>query len=179
MNQISLLPLVSLFFLSTSVLAQGGYIGASIGHGTYKEDLSFINAKFDESDTGYKIFGGYRVTDNFAVEGFYTNYGKPSGNVLGYNTSVELDGFGAYAVGTLPLGTGFELFGKVGFIAWDATAKVGSVSADTDDTDFAYGIGAAYFFNDQFGLQGEWEAINFDNNNMDADMLSIGIQYRF
>lgn len=179
MKLTSIAILCGLCILSSSAFAQGGYIGASIGKGTYKEDVTIINEKFDESDTGFKIFGGYRFNDNIALEGFYTDYGKPSGTLLGYDVNVELDGFGAYVVGILPFGTGFEVFGKAGFIAWDASANIGDVRGDADDTDFAYGVGVSYFFDDHFGIQGEWEAINFDQSGMDADMLSVGIQYRF
>ncbi len=100
-------------------------------------------------------------------------------SIAGIPTSVELDGFGANLVGTIPLGNGFELFGKLGFLAWDGTATVGVASEDQSDTDLTYGLGAAYFFNEQVGIQGEWEFVNFDQDNMDADMLSVGLQVRF
>jgi OOP family OmpA-OmpF porin len=158
-------------------MAQGVYIGASIGEASYEEDLGFDT--FDESDTGYKFFAGYRFSDNFAVEGVYVDYGEPSGHILGIPAGVEITGYGVNLVGTIPLATGFEIFGKLGLLAWDGTATLGNLSGDESDTDLTYGIGAAYFFDDHFGVQAEWEFVNFDNSNMDADMLSVGVQYRF
>ena len=171
------LSLFGLFLISSLAYAQGGYFGASVGQATYEENTFLGN--FDESDTAFKLFLGYRLNENIAVEGVYVDYGEPSGNLSGVPASVEFDGFGANLVGTIPLGTGFELFGKLGFLAWDGKVNLGSLSNEQDDTDLTYGVGVAYFFNEQIGIQGEWEFIDFDQSNMDGDMVSVGVQFRF
>ena len=67
----------------------GGYLGGAFGQSTLNDgcnDLSSVFASLggtstscDDKDTGWKLFGGYRVNRNFAVEGSYINWGEISG----------------------------------------------------------------------------------------------------
>src|SRR5437773_9248497 len=88
----ALLPLtVGLGFALTSAntLAQQSkpwYGGLSIGQTTVKIDdnaLPIVGATAtslskNETDTGFKAYVGYRLHQNFAVEGGYTDFGKIS-----------------------------------------------------------------------------------------------------
>ena len=49
----------------------GFYVGASIGQGTVKVD----SVDFDESDTAFKVFGGYSFNQHFAIELAYFDGG--------------------------------------------------------------------------------------------------------
>ncbi|MEM1434273.1 MAG: outer membrane beta-barrel protein [Pseudomonadota bacterium] len=95
----------------------------------------------DDSDTGWKIFGGLNFNAYVGVEVFYVNLGEalqslavdasalisvgnePSGSVDA-KAEAEVDAFGAAVVGRLPLSEPFSLFGKVGMTAWDADLNI-------------------------------------------------------
>ncbi len=171
MKQHLALTMAGMFLLSPAVYAQGGYFGLGIGTATYSE------ADFDESDTGLNIYGGLRASENLGFELSYSDFGKPEGNYFGYNASVEVTGLGFSVVGFLPVSNNFDLFGKVGLMAWDADVTLGPVSASDDGSDLLFGFGATYHFNDQFALRGAWEFVDLDEGEL--DMLSINAQINF
>ena len=61
-------------------------------------------------------------------------------------------------------------------IMWDAEGGGAASGMDDDGTDLLYGLGAQYMFTDQFGIVGEWEWYDIDN---DIDLFSIGALYKF
>ncbi|MFN2309589.1 MAG: outer membrane beta-barrel protein [Gammaproteobacteria bacterium] len=75
------------------------------------------------------------------------------------------------AVGFMPLGSGFELFGRAGVALWESEASASgtggggafSDSADDDGSDFHFGVGASYAFTDNFRIRAEWERITDDD----------------
>ncbi|MEJ2463774.1 MAG: outer membrane beta-barrel protein [Candidatus Thiodiazotropha sp.] len=158
-------------FLSSAVYAQSGYFGFGVGTANYSE------ANFDESDTGLNIYGGFLANENLGFEISYTDFGKEEGNYLGYDASVEVTGLGLSAIGFLPLSNDFNLFGKVGLMAWDADIGLGPFSDSTDGSDLLFGFGATYQISDQFSLRGAWEFVDLDEGEL--DMLSINAQINF
>jgi OOP family OmpA-OmpF porin len=159
----------------------GFYMGA--GFGTTKiSDDGFDDVDFDDSDTGFKIFGGYSFNQNFAIEATYFDLGEASGSFgVGDNFDVGISGFGVSAVGVLPVSETFSLFGKLGYASYDIDAHVdiagvGSGSASDSQSDLTFGAGAALSFG-QFEARAEFEAINVDGG--DANMISLGGLYRF
>lgn len=173
---------IVLFFAILSLLAgnafaQGFTAGASIGYAKIEDSESGLS--IDANDTGFKIFGAYNFNENWGVEAGYIDFNKPSTNVLGTDLAIEANGFDVYGVGMLPAGEDFDLFGKVGVIAWDAKGFVDGVeSGDDSGTDLALGIGARWKSSGAFGIRGEWEWFNIS----DADtvwMFSLGAELRF
>ena len=162
----------------------GFYMGA--GFGTTKlDDDSFDGVDFDDSDTGFKVFGGYSFNPYFAVEASYFDLGEAGGNfddIVGpISFDVGVSGFGASAVGVLPVSDMFSVFAKLGYATYDVDAHVsisglGSGSDSQSESDMTYGIGGAMSFG-QFGVRLEYEAIDVDAG--DANMLSLSGVYRF
>lgn len=202
--------------LATSTAFAAGaehfYIGAALGGTTVKDapsaaefdsDLASIgltsSSSVDDTDTGWKLFGGYMFNRNLAVEASYADLGELNidsritapftGNL---ETTWEAWSLAVSAVGIWPLAYNFDIFGKAGLHYWDAELKatatagggVGTGSDDDNGTDVLYGIGAAYNLTDQFALRAEWERytnIGDDNSTgeSDVDMWSAGVQYSF
>ncbi len=111
--------------LAGNVAAENGfYAGASVGEASIDAcgsagALGFTTC--DDSDTGWKIFGGYDLSDNFAVEGAWADLGEMTASTSGQlQRGIEVDGFILDAKGTLPLNEQFGVFAKLGFIMWDA-----------------------------------------------------------
>ena len=162
----------------------GFYLGA--GFGTTKlNDDSFDGVDLDDSDTGFKVFGGYSFNQYFAVEATYFDFGEASGSFDDFGGTTKFDvgvsGFAASAVGTLPVSDMFSLFARLGYASYDVDAHVnivgvGSGSASQSESDMIYGGGAMLSFG-QFGVRAEYEAINVDQG--DANMISISGVYRF
>jgi len=166
----------------------GFYAGASVGK-TKLSDEGFdsFGVDVDESDTGFKIFGGYSFNENFAVEVSWFDLGEVSGTLNDpffgdIDFDVGVSGLNASAVGRVPVSETFSLFGKIGFASYDldghaTISGVGSGSDSESETDLTYGVGAALSFGGQWEVRAEFEAINVDDG--DANMLSVGAMYRF
>ncbi len=146
----------------------------------------------DETDTAWKIFAGYQHNKYLGVELGYVDLGEididatttaPTASTV--NVNAEADGFTLSAIGTIPIGDKFGLFGRVGAFYWDVEAKAAAVvsgavataSADDDGTDIFYGVGAKYDFTKNLGVRVEWERFDIDGD--DVDLVSGSLLYSF
>src|SRR4029453_12634116 len=93
----------------------GFYAGAGIGSAKVGDDISGV----DDSDTGFKIFGGYTFTENWGVEVSYFDFGEASVSGGNVSASVGVTGLSASAVGRLPVSDMFAVYGKLGFASYD------------------------------------------------------------
>lgn len=174
---------------ASQAAAQGFYIGGSVGKSDFDDNNAIpgliTSGTVDGSDTGFKIFGGYQFNPNFGVDLAWVDLGKASysGTFSGLPVTggtVKTSGLNVSAVGTLPLKSGFALFGKVGFFAWDAKANdtTGGVpfSGSENGTDVSFGVGASYDFTKNIGIRAEWERFKAEG---DINLLSVGLVYKF
>ena len=106
------------------------------------------------------------------------NFGDTSSFMGIQEMTVEQDTLGASLIGILPVTDSLELFGKVGFHAWDSTVNLDSnVSIEgADGTDPMFGAGIAYKFS-SVSIQAEFERYQLDDT--DVDLMSIGLAYHF
>lgn len=179
MNRIktALAAILPAFFFAFSAPASaqdaGWYIGGSYGMTTY--DLGGVPAgvSIDDSDTGFKLFGGFQFTKNWGAEAGYVDFGKASlsGPASG---DVGITAFTFAGTGTLPLGQNFSLVGKLGLAMWDTN---GSASSGDNGTDLYYGVGARYDFNKNLGLVADYEVVDTENDSV--NMISLGVRYKF
>ena len=185
----------------------GGYIGGNFGRTTATIDDPRITSSLaargftvtsiadDDRDTGYKIFGGYRLNRNFAIEGGYFNLGKfgyvattlPPGTLTG---RIKLQGVNLDLVGSVPIGEKFSVFGRVGVIytqARDTFVGTGFVNVlvpnpRKNGTNYKFGAGLQYDFTESLSMRAEAERYRIDDavgNKGDIDLLSLGLVYRF
>ena len=84
-NTFSILAILFLTFtLSTFAFAQQPfYVGGGIGQSYVEEDNVASGEDFDEEDFAFKVLGGYRFHENFAVEANYLDFGEPDDDILG------------------------------------------------------------------------------------------------
>ncbi|VVS95388.1 outer membrane beta-barrel protein [Desulfoluna spongiiphila] len=173
---------LALIALPQSVFAgdDGFFIGASLAYAEVGADFDFDdNSKgdFEESDLGYKIFGGLKW-GLLGIEGGYVNFGNPDGDTDGRNGDVELDGFDLFGVLTFGLGP-VDVFGKLGGFVWDADFSGGDLLHGGDDGfDVAGGIGAAINLG-SFGIRAEVEYFDVSGRMDGATMVSTGLVYTF
>lgn len=129
------------------------YLGAGAGVANFEDNVEFRDlgdVDLDDDDTAYKLFGGYRATPNFGIEGGYRNFGEASAGPF----SVETDGLDVTGVGFLPLGP-VDLFAKGGVIFWNTDG--GGGFPDDDGTDLTYGVGGQLNLGNLFvRVESEW-----------------------
>lgn len=149
----------------------------------------------DNRDTGYKFFGGYQFNKNIALEAGYFDLGRfgfvantlPAGSLTG---NIKLRGLNLDLVGTLPITEKFSVFGRVGMNyadAKDSFAGTGLVrvlnpSPTQRDTNYKYGLGLQYAFNESWAMRAEAERYRINDavgNKGDIDLVSLGAIYRF
>ena len=148
-----------------------------------------------DRDTGYKLFGGYKINRNFALEGGYFDLGRfgftattvPPGTLDG---SIRLKGLNLDAVGILPISEKFSAFGRVGMNyaqARDSFSGTGLVNVTNPnpskrEANYKYGAGLQYDFTESLGMRLEAERYRINDavgNKGDVDLFSVGLIYRF
>ena len=177
----------------------GAYIGFGVGATGFKlkkEDFNAIGAttrSFDERDTGFKVFGGYRLNENLAIEGQYTRLGKAE---IRYSAAGGLSGTEKYrasslsvaAVGSVPVTTDLSLFAKAGPSYNSAKSSFSNaalgMASSGNKLGLLVGVGASYKLTDSVSARVEFE--NFSRvgevakgGRSSVTMVSAGLAYQF
>jgi OOP family OmpA-OmpF porin len=150
----------------------------------------------DDRDTAYKIFGGYQMNKNFALEAGYFNLGKfgytatttPLGTLDG---TIKLQGLNLDLVGLWPFTEKFAAFGRLGANyaqTQDSFAATGAVGVPTNAnpsekaTNYKAGFGLQYDFSRSLAMRAEAERYRINDgvgNKGDISLISLGLVYRF
>ena len=156
--------------------------------------LNITSIGDNERDLAYKIFGGYKLNKNFALEAGYFHLGEfgfeattsPAGTLSG---NAKLRGVNLDAVGMFPLSEKFSAFARLGMqygYAKDSFAGTGAVVVDPRKSkragNYKAGLGVQYDFTDTLALRGEWERYRLNDgvgNRGDIDMVSAGLIFKF
>ena len=204
------LSLLTCALMATQVsLAQdaGWYLGLSAGPTEAKIDKEKINSglasggltmtgiQTQESSNGYKLFTGYKLNRNFALEGAYFNLGDfgytaatlPSGSVSG---NLRLQGVSLDAVGILPITPKFWATARMGLHYSDTvdhfsstgSAHVLNPDPSVRDTNVKVGLGLQYALTDAWAVRTDLERYRINDavgNFGDIDNLSVGLVYTF
>ncbi len=188
---------------------EGGYFygGASLGQSRAKIDeeritttllgagLTTTSMTRDEHDTAYKLFGGYQLNRNFAIEGGYFNLGKfgfssttvPTGTL---NGQIKLQGLNLDLVGTVPLTGGLSAIGRVGAQyanARDTFSGSGAVSVLNPSpskraANYKFGAGLQYEISPTFVVRAEAERYRINDavgNHGDVNLFSVSLVIPF
>lgn len=148
-----------------------------------------------DRDSGYRLYAGYQFNRYWAMEGGYFDLGKfgytantlPLGSLTG---DIRVRGINLDLVGTLPLSDRFSLLGRVGANYADTSdtftstgaVKVINPNPSKRDTNYKFGLGVQYAFNDALALRVEAERYRINDavgNNGHVDMATIGLVYSF
>jgi OOP family OmpA-OmpF porin len=163
-------------FATVDEIRNGLYVGGSLGMTDANGFCAGATGACDDSDTGWKIFGGYEFNENLAVEGGYTSLGDMSN--MGAGSRSDISGFNVAAVGKLPINEQIGVFGKAGLFRWSAD---NTTDGDRSGTDLMYGVGAEYKMTDNISVRGEWEKFldieTSATTNSDVSMFSAGFTY--
>lgn len=152
---------------------RGYYIGGTIGQSEATTYCDGPTTDCEDSDSAWKIFGGYKVMDKVSVEATFLNLGDIRKN----NQNSDVSAFAAYGVGTLPVTERFDAFAKLGGVYWK------SENTDGNQTGFGlgYGFGAKMALNETTKIRAEWEKVTdietSGAEDSDINMLSVGFEF--
>ena len=164
--------------------------------------LTVTTIDHDDSDLGFKLFGGRKFNKNFAVEGGYFNLGKfgytanyaatgaPGTNLGNVAGKTKIQGLNLDGVGILPFTDKFSAFARLGLTytqAKDHFNKTGPVvindsTPSKSGANYKMGLGMEYDVTRALGLRAEWERYRVDDavgNKGDINMLLVGLIYKF
>ena len=196
--------------LAAPALAQDDsypYAGASIGQSRARIDEERITAGLlaqgltttafsrDESNVGYKLFGGWQLNRYVALEGGYFNLGKfgfqsttaPAGTL---NGKIKLQGLNLDLVGTLPFTERWFAIGRVGVQyaqARDSFSSTGAIlvanpSPSARKANYKFGAGLQYELSRSFLIRAEGERYRIDDavgNRGDINLFSVSLVIPF
>lgn len=197
---------LALLVITGSALAQGAadkssvYLGLSAGQTKIDTGVTGLTgtATLDETDTGYKIFGGLKIDSIWGAELQYVDFGKASlkgnnGDQFNYkgapyqftanNTEVSLKAksYGVAMLAGYDVSKVFRPFAKVGLHHWksteSATSNAGSVSLSDSGTDLFYGVGVQFSFTEKVAARIEAEQYKFDSDKV--QLISAGLTVSF
>lgn len=170
------------------------YIGLDYGFSSMDSDVSSVSgADLDEDDSGFKLYGGFSVNENIAIEVHYADFGEGSlsgntgdqfvidGDAYQFITDnakigIEPTSFGLSGIYKVPTTYKAYPYARLGVHRWDIEGKVssnvGGAAFDYDGTDVLLGIGVQAAINEQIQIRGEYELFKADNN---LDYISLGV----
>jgi hypothetical protein len=159
-----LLP--ALFLISPATNALENYLGINYGKSVFTQFL------YGGDDSSLSIYAGTRINRNLGLELFYTDLGEYDGDLFD-TTCFAIDGYGASLQANFPMTDRFEIFAKIGVIAWDKDVISGSTTRTDDGTDLLYGFGIDFGLNQTLSLRAGYELYDLEDT---LDMATIGIK---
>ena len=176
----------ALVALPAAAQEPGWYAGVSVGQSKAKDACNGVpgGVSCEDSTTTFKVFGGYQLSRNFALElGYSPELAKASASGFGATADIKASAFEAVLIPSAPIGD-FSLFFKLGLYAAE-TKGSSSVGASASDSNGGYtlGLGAGYSFTKNLGARAEWQRydqVGGDNvGKADIDVFNVGLLYRF
>jgi hypothetical protein len=160
----------------------GFYLGGSAADVSSDYGVPVSAAGEPRDDDGFKLIGGVRPLDKFAIEANYVDLGttRVALNVVCVTTpcpnesAIESRALSVSAVGlfTLPL---LDIYGRVGVARWESEQSIG-FTLKGEGTDPTYGAGIQLRLG-SFALRVEYERFEFGDDA--ADLRSVGFTYTF
>ena len=155
-------------FVPANTAAKDFYGSVRLGYGDNdspgsNQDGSVTNVQTDENDTVFSVSGGYRITDNFAVQATYHDFGESefrgesSGGISwdpGPVSAIQdANGWELGVLGRWPLSDRWYMLGYVGYLFWDSKEVFeesgGTSVLEESGSDVSYALG----FEFDHGLQ--------------------------
>lgn len=184
---------------STAVSAQDSWFaGGSVGVSSQADyDVGVPVASQDDSDTAFRLFGGYLVSP---MQGFIASYidlgtAKYADPAFGgFTDDLSADGIDvSYIIGFAPGDQErINVFGTIGVFAWDQDVRFvdtsGTYEYKDDGTSLSLGIGAEFAWGGRsspWGLNVSYQHFkdvgdaNNSGHEYDRDILSVGANFRF
>ena len=140
----------------------GAFIAVDLGAGSYSDaTVTGGNGESYDNPGSLSIAGGYHFTPNLGVEAAYSVFGDSTVEYPNATTTLKTSVFQVAAVGTYSFNDKFAVFGKLGLASISAeesgTATAASLSGNGKTTNFMFGVGGQYNFNQHWGIRLQYE----------------------
>lgn len=180
---------------------EGAYVFGNYTHANLKSDSMEADTK-KQSKSAFGLGGGYRFSENFALEAGFKNLGKEKSNsdketeTTEYHEQADSKGnaFVVRAIGILPVSDELSFEGFVG--AGLATVKVddtyerhGSYYDESGNVEYkktslipTIGVGATYAINSELSVFTRYEHMalpKIGNVKFKSNSIDLGIRYNF
>lgn len=156
----------------TMAHAESAYIGGNLGSPDYRSSVNGINGS--NSGTGLKLYGGYEVAPNLAVEGGLFSIGKNT-DATG---TVKTQGLYVDAVGHYEFVPQWSVLGSAGLAQGRFTSTLGNDSSPA----LKLGTGLQYDLTRQTALRVQYDLYHFtDAYSAKANVgeVSVGVKFGF
>jgi OOP family OmpA-OmpF porin len=146
------LALMAAALMATQAALAQGYVGGAVGRSHASVDCTGADS-CDKTDTGWKLYGGWRWSSGLALEGAYLDWGKASATatdpLIGTGTLKSRGtGFGAGVAYHMPLSTSWNCVGRLGVARnkVETTATLSGLAATGTfrATEPYFGLGCGY-----------------------------------
>lgn len=160
----------------------GAYMGFRVGRSDFGGRCGIGTFNCEDKGNAFSLFGGNMLNSHFGLEFGLTDFGRI--DRAGGRTRAQ--GLNLSAIGRVPVGASFALFGKLGAIYGrtdvSSAAASGVVAGKESGFGPTYGGGASYDITPQLSAQLEWDQSNLrfaGSNREHINTTSIGLKYRF
>lgn len=158
-----------------------GYAGALIGMSKFNVDCPGYGISCDDSDTGYKVYGGYAVSPNISIELGYTDFGKASLSDGGMNESIEAQAISLVGAFRTAFNADWTGVGRLGLasVKGKRATNFGSNASDSSIKFYA-GVGLEYAVG-AFKLTGALDltTADIDDETGSVYLFGLGAQVGF
>lgn len=188
MNKKTLSAAALALMLSSGAFAQG-YVGIGAGPAKINVDCAGTTT-CDNTSSGLKLFGGYKLAPNWAAELGYFDFGKAKATIN--------DGEGGIIAGEIKataVGAGVAFFGQFA-PDWTGVARLGiastkakgsaatsgvSGSVSESNTNAYFGLGLSYALSKAVTLDGamDFSRVKFAGESARVHLVSIGVTFAF
>lgn len=175
--------------------ATGWYVGGGAGQSKaiqYCEaPAGSVVQSCDDTSFAWKLLLGYQINRYLGVEAGYDYFGRFSasfqnGGVTETNQTKTWAGF-LEAVGSIPIGSRFSLFGKAGGVYWRTkfTSQQASGEFDTSQryVDYVVGGGVQLFVTKNLAVRAEYEYLpkygNAFTGEVDLQLITASVLWKF
>ena len=177
------LPVLAVLLIAPNAVAQTNNptgIGVALGIGSSSiEDEDAPGDTFDGSDFGWNLDLEWRFIENLAVGVNWISLGEDSDSLNGTETTIGVDGFGAYVRGYLPVTKRITLHARYGETNYnvDIDPGIGSVFPFSDSAK-DFGAGGDFNFTENLAVRVEVRWL--DGPDQEAGGLTtIGLRWQF
>jgi OOP family OmpA-OmpF porin len=155
---------------------KGFYTGTTAG--IYTLDIGGLD--FDAAAPALRVLGGYQFNKYFATEVSYTLMMEADDDILGATVDVDGSAWEGSLRGSFPLSDAFELYGRLGYAAYDFEIEVEALgitaSADDKSEEVTWAAGGKFNVTDRWSILGEYQFI--DVSDADFGLFSVGVTYQ-
>jgi OOP family OmpA-OmpF porin len=167
-----------------AMAAESFYVGANVGRAETKSEFAMTTK---ETDTGYKLYGGYQFTPSLALEGGYVKLADGVIPRSGVILNAEPEAYYIAGQLSLPLNEQFKLFGKIGAARVRTERSLGFGSSTEVTRLIGLGVSskispqmeAVLEYEDYGKIHKERGGLSGLDGNLKARLLSAGIRYAF